>query len=473
VQRPSLNPILVIAPAILLAVCLWPHSPYPSLTVDAIRALGLLAFTIILWASEALDAAVTSLMVFLLLPLLGILPMEEAASTLGTETVWQLILIYMMAEAIGQFHLHQRFSYRLLLLSAGNTKLLFAAFVVITTLFTFFMPVPVGKVALIIPLIKEALEALGIGTDSNLNRIIYFAIGSIGLFSGVGILTGCPTNLYSVLLMGQELSASWSYSLWLTAFFPIVIISSAMIWLVLLKTIPPEKPPQTGTAFKLFIKQKLADLGPLSISEKKLGLIVAIMIVLWATSGTLHSLSVTQACLLAVITLFLPGVKLLSFKQATSGISWSAMLVFAAGLALTRGLTATGAAAWLGGLVSSLFTNLSPTAAGIAVFIFLVTMRAAFTTPTAYAAALLPVVFAAGPNLGLNPIWLGALTTIAAHTAFLYPMQSMTLMTAYSASSLNAKEVFKAGLLTTAVTIPISLLFAYYYWPLIGLTPFR
>ncbi|NLG85973.1 MAG: hypothetical protein GX489_01935 [Firmicutes bacterium] len=472
-HRPAIHPALIIAPVILLLACLWPPTHY-LFPIDALslRALGLLGFTIILWASEALEAAVTSLLVFLLLPLLNILPLEDALATLGSETVWQLVLIYIVAEAIGQFHLHQRLSYHLLLLSANNSRLLSGAFVLATVLFSFFIPVPVGKVSLILPLVHESLDALGFHADSNLSYLIYYIIGSMGLFSSVGILTGCPANLYSAHLMGQELFTTWNYGPWLLTFFPGVVANVLTIWLLLLLLWPPEQPRQNSSAFRLFLQQKLKDLGPLSLAEKKLSLILAVMIFLWATSGWLHNLSVTQACFLAVIALFLPGISLLSFKQAATGISWSVILVFAAGLAITRGLTATGAAAWLGQLVSSLFNNLPPTVAGVAVFIFLVAVRVAFTTPTAYAAALLPVVFAAGPNLGLNPVWLAALTTIAAHTAFLYPMQSMTLMTVYTASSLKPMAVFRAGLVATAATVVVTLVFAFYYWPLLGLSPF-
>ncbi len=81
-------------------------------------------------------------------------------------------------------------------------------------------------------------------------------------------------------------------------------------------------------------------------------------------------LSVVQVSLVATILLFLPGINLLPFKQAATGISWSVILVFAAGLSLTRGLTNTGAAAWLGHLVSSLFHGLPPTAGGLSLSLF-------------------------------------------------------------------------------------------------------
>lgn len=471
-KRKSIHPAFILAFFILVITCFWPWQLYTTLDISAIRALGLLSFTIVLWASEALDAAVTSLLVFFFLPLLGILPLTDALATLGTGTVWQLVLIYIMAEAIGQFQLDKRLSYRLLLLAGGNTMMLSGAFIMAAVIFTFFMPVPVGKVALILPLIRESLDALGLDPSSNSNHLIYYAVGSMGLFSSVGILTGCPANLYSSQVMAEELAITWNYGQWLLTYFPGVLATVIAVWVCLLRLLPPEQPRQKSAAFRLFLQDKLAELGPLSMQEKKLLCIVGGMIALWATSGVLHSLSVVQVSLVATILLFLPGINLLPFKQAATGISWSVILVFAAGLSLTRGLTNTGAAAWLGGFVSSVLQNLSPTAGAIAIFIFLVLIRTAFTTPTAYIAALLPVVFAAGHNLGLNPVWLGALTTVAAHTAFLYPMQSMTLMTAYSASSLNPRTVFRSGILATCITVAVTLLFAFYYWPRIGLGPF-
>jgi di/tricarboxylate transporter len=51
-------------------------------------------------------------------------------------------------------------------------------------------------------------------------------------------------------------------------------------------------------------------------------------------------------------------------------------------------------------------------------------------------------------------------------------MESMTLMTAYSASSLTPRDVFVAGALATLVTVTVTLAAAYLYWPLLGLKLF-
>ncbi|HHY92802.1 MAG TPA: hypothetical protein GX511_05625, partial [Firmicutes bacterium] len=435
-----------------------------------VRTLGLLTFTILLWASEAVEPAATSLVVYVLLPVLGILPLNVALATLGTETVWQLIGIYIIAGAIAKWRLDRRLAYSLLFLSAGRPALVSLVFLLCSVLFTFLVPAPVGKVALLLPLAAQSLDVLGLPAGSNTGRATHFALGSISLFAGVGILTGCPASLYAAQLMGSATGAGWTYGRWFLVFFPPVLVTSLLLWPVLLFLYRPEsRSNEERGSFIGFLRTQIRLLGPTSPAERKLVLILGLMITLWATGGYLHSLPVTLVCLMAAAALFLPGVELISWPEAVGSISWSIILVFAAGLALTTGLTETGAAAWLGGQLGHLLGGLPPAWAGAAAFFFLILVRLGFTTPTAYVAALLPVAFAAAASLSLSPIWLGALTAIAAHTAFLYPMESMTLMTAYSASSLTPREVLTAGGAATLLAGSITLLAAYLYWPLIGL----
>lgn len=464
---------LVLATAILGASLPMSLSPWAGLTPAGVRALGLLGFTITLWASEAIDAAATSLLVFILLPLLGILPLTQALASLGTETVWQLIGIYIIAGAITKFRLDRRLAFSLLFLSQGHPALLSLVFLLCGVLFTFLVPAPVGKVALLLPLVTQSLDVLGLSPGSNTGRATHFALGSVSLFAGVGILTGCPASLYAAQLIAAETGFTLSYGSWFALFFPPVLLVSLGLWPLLLVLYPPEKrEDEEREAFLAFLRGEVKALGPLTKEEKKLALVLALMIFLWASGGYLHNLPVTLVCLLAATLLFLPGIQLFTWQEAVPAISWSIILVFSAGLALTNGLTATGAATWLGRQLGRLLGAFPLGWAGGAAFILLVIIRLFFTTPTAYVAALLPVAFAAAGSLSLNPAWLGALTAVAAHTAFLYPMESMTLMTAYSASSLTPRDVFVAGALATLVTVTVTLAAAYLYWPLLGLKLF-
>ncbi|HHV56737.1 MAG TPA: hypothetical protein GXX50_03135 [Firmicutes bacterium] len=462
--------ILGFALAILIVSFALSSRTLAGLSPSGIRTLGLLAFTVILWASEAIHPAATSLLVFVLLPLLGILPLNAALATLGTETVWQLIGIYIIAGAITKWQLDRRLAYNLLFLSAGRPALVSLVFLLCGVFFTFLVPAPVGKVALLLPLAAQSLDVLGLPSAGNTGRATHFALGSISLFAGVGLLTGCPASLYAAQLMAREAGATWTYGRWFLVFFPPVLLTSLLLWPLLLLLYPPEgRGGAERAAFLAFLGSQVQSLGRMNSAEKKLALILGLMIGLWATGGYLHTLPVTLVCLMAAAALFLPGIELISWREAADSISWSIILVFSAGLALTGGLTETGAAAWLGAQLGHLLGGFTPAQAGTAAFLFLVIVRLGFTTPTAYAAALLPVAFAAAESLSLNPLWLGALTAVAAHTAFLYPMESMTLMTAYAASSLTPCDVLRAGGASTLLAGAVTLLAAYLYWPLLGL----
>ncbi|MGI6603739.1 MAG: SLC13 family permease [bacterium] len=462
--------IICGALAVLVFALILSQTPPAGLTTHGVRVLGLLGFTIILWASEVISSAATSFLVFILIPLLGILPLDQAISTLGSETVWQLIGIYIISSTIVKFRLDRRLAYNLLRLSRGDPSLVSLVFILTTVLFTFLVPAPVGKVALLLPIAAQCFNVLELSPTSNTRRATYFGLGSVSLISGVAILTGCPATLYAAQLIGSEVGQNWTYGYWFLLFFPPIFLISLLTWPLLLIMYPPEKRgPAEKATFMAFLQERIDELGPLSNDEKRLILVLGVMIGLWATGGYLHSLPVTLVCLIAATALFLPGIELTSWEEASSDIGWPIILVFTAGLSLTRGLTQTGAATWLGNQIGIILGGLDSVWAGAAAFVLLNLLRLTFTTPTAYVAAFLPVAFAAAGSLALNPAWLGGLTAIAAHTAVLYPMQSMTLLTAYTESPLTPREVFVTGSAFTLLTIVVTLLTAFFYWPHFGL----
>ena len=107
---------------------------------------------------------------------------------------------------------------------------------------------------------------------------------------------------------------------------------------------------------------------------------------------------------------------------------------------------------------------------GLLTMVAVAGLRLGFPNTVAMFATVLPVSIAIATTLGLNPIWLGML---AVHSSqiLIVPFQSPTAMTLYSAGYFDVGEMLRSGLLFAVVLIVVTLLFAQFYWPLVGVPP--
>ena len=88
--------------------------PLPGLSYSGHAAIALLAFAVIMWASEAQVLAVTSLMLLFLQPLLGITSFNNAVIGFANPIIFLMIGGFILAVAIGKSGLAKRFTYWML-----------------------------------------------------------------------------------------------------------------------------------------------------------------------------------------------------------------------------------------------------------------------------------------------------------------------------------------------------------------------
>ena len=95
------------------------------------------------------------------------------------------------------------------------------------------------------------------------------------------------------------------------------------------------------------IRKSLAELGPMKAAEKKLLAISLTLIGFWATEGVLHRFDTSSTTIAAVALMFLPGIGIMTWKEAQPKIPWGTIVLFGIGISLGTALLQTkGAAGW-------------------------------------------------------------------------------------------------------------------------------
>ncbi len=428
--------------------------PTPGLSFAGHAALALLIFAIIMWVTEALHLAVTSLLLLFIQPIIQVTSFENAVIGFANPIIFLMIGGFIIAEAIRKSGLAQRLTYTLL--NRLGTTPDRSIFVVVwsTGLLSAFIENVVAY-AMLLPIIKEIIPLMGVKNpekgSSNFAKAMVIG-GSFGsLAGGFGTEIGTAPNLMAAAYTHLP------FVNWMIFGFPLAFILMAIIWKWLGRVYKPEIAGIVG-GMETITAKKIA-LGPMSRMEKLTLVILLFTIGLWVTTSYtgLDSFSVA---LIGAVLLF--AFRVIEWRDAQVGVDWGLIIFFGGALSLGAALLNTGAAAWL---INDLVALLGSNPSTILIMIVLMVIAVCITqvmSNIALAAILIPLSVTLATAQG-QPIGIYAVpVAIACSLSFMLPMADPTVAMAYGTRYINIKEIFKAGLplVIIGIIVTIGVLFA-------------
>src|SRR5262249_39612083 len=139
----------------------------------------------------------------------------------------------------------------------------------------------------------------------------------------------------------------------LIAAAPFAIIMTVALYFVMTRMLPAEVEDVPGG--RDAIRKQLAELGPMKASEIKLLAISLTLLGFWATEGILHRFDTSSTTIAAIALMFLPGINVMTWKEAQPKIPWGTVVLFGIGISLGTALLQTRGAVWLADLVVAQF----------------------------------------------------------------------------------------------------------------------
>ena len=167
----------------------------------------------------------------------------------------------------------------------------------------------------------------------------------------VGIKTAATQNMIALGFIEKMLGKTITWMDWFIAAAPYAIIMSVVLYYLLLKLMPPEVDEIAGG--KEAIARAMADLGPMRTNEKKLLCISLILLFFWATEKIVHPFDTSSTTIAAIAILLLPGIGVMTWKEAQPKIPWGTVILFGVGISLGSAILSTKAAAWLATIIVS------------------------------------------------------------------------------------------------------------------------
>ncbi|HWO03546.1 MAG TPA: SLC13 family permease [Methylomirabilota bacterium] len=439
-------------------------APTPAgLTSEGQRVLAVIVLAIGLWGLEAVPPGVTAIVAIVALVGTGaVAGIREGLAGFADPIAFFLVGVLTMGAAVARSGLAERIAHQLLAQGRGRAGALYLHLLLAMPLLTLLLPSASARTGILVHVYDQALELGRVPRGAPLARAVMMLLNSVNRLSSTILLTGGITPIVAAGLFG---TISW------TRWFVLMSVPYAV--LLALAALAIYLRYRRGFRARITVPAAPAR-RPLSGMEWRTALITGGAGLLWLTDA-FHHLHPTLPALIAWVCFLAPGIGVLTWREFEQEVGWTNFFVIGASLSLAQGLARSGASDWLAGGVVGAAHGVAASPVMVVVVLLLASSVVRLMIPniTGFLATTIPVAMSVGTAAGLNPLLCGLIVTIAGDAVLYYPAQSASSLVVYERGHLGAGEIFRFGLLMTALGAVVVLAVALPYWTLIGepLTP--
>lgn len=471
----------------LLVLCVIISLPTPDgLSVAGHRMLGIMVFSVIVWATTAISYPVSAGVIIALMALLiGFAPNPATGKIFGTaaglamglkgfsSTAFCLVgAALFLAAAMTKTGLDKRIA--LTVLSKLGTKSNHVVIGVICCGFilSFFVPSTTARVACLVPIVLGMISAFGVPLKSRFAGMLMITVAQVDSVWNVGIKTAAAQNMVAVNFIRTQLGVDISWMDWFIAAAPFAILMSFALYHVMMFLMPPEIKEIPGG--KETVKKLLADMGKITTNEIKLLVISICLLILWTTEKKLHVIDTSTTTMVAITLLMLPKIGVMQWNEVVNKINWGTVVLFGVGISLGSALLSTKAATWLANVIVSTFDLADSTTLTVLAImaLFLIIVHMGFASAAGLASAIIPIIISVLQQLktpGVNVIGMTMILQYVVSFGFILPVNAPQNMIAYGTNTFDVRDFVRSGIPLTLIGFALIMLLGSTYWKWLGL----
>lgn len=476
---------LVIALLVMLGIMALPTPA--DLPVAGHRMLAILVFSVIVWMTDTISYPVSAAVIMALMAFtLGVSPdPAKPAAMLGTSRALTIALggfsntalalvggALFIAAAMMKTGLDKRIALVVLSKIGARTNRVLAGVIFVGFLLSFFVPSTTARVSCLVPIVMGIILAFGVERKSKFAGVMMIATAQADSIWNVGIKTAAAQNMIAVGFIEKQLGVSITWMDWFIAALPFAVLMSVALYFVLMKIMPPEMDEIAGG--NAVVAKALAELGPMKTDEKKMLAISFILLFFWATEKVVHPFDTSSTTIAAIAVMLLPGIGVMSWKEAQPNIPWGTLILFGVGISLGSAILSTKAAAWVAKLIVGTFGLQTLPALVILAILsaFLIIIHLGFASATALASAMIPIIISILQSVktpGINVVGLTMILQYVVSFGFILPVNAPQNMVAYGTETFEVRDFIKTGIPLTIIAFALIMLLGATYWKWLGL----
>jgi sodium-dependent dicarboxylate transporter 2/3/5 len=402
------------------------------------RCLAIFVLCIALWVTSAIPLAATGLLAIALLPLLNVLPEEQALGLFGNSAVFFMLGVFLLAGAMISTGLSKRVTLLALQRFDKSPGRLVKGVTVSAAFLALWMPEH-AVAAMIYPIVVEIVDTLNLKRGSRYAKSLFLGLAWGSVIGGVGtFLGGARAPLALSLLHETHPDNTVSFLRWMVAALPVVIFMT-VVALVMLRRRIPDDIDDIKPATRM-LDERVRHLGPMSSRERRLAILSLATIAAWIAVGDHPKLGLAAIAMVSAVMLFF--LRIVDWKSVQEYVNWGVLIMYGGAVALGKALTETRAMEWLARQI------IDPNAPELLIVMLLAAIAIVLTEGISNAAAvaiLLPIGYSLGDMTGVGPVMVTMAVTIPAGLAFLLPISSPPNAISFSAGHYEVREVVRLG----------------------------
>jgi sodium-dependent dicarboxylate transporter 2/3/5 len=449
----------------------------------------------VLWITEAIPLAATSLIPLIFFPITGILSADDIAASYINSIIFLFLGGFLIAIAMEEWALHKRIALKIISILGGSPTSIVLGFIIagaflsmwISNTATALMLLPIG-----LAIIQKLENEFGEKRIHSFAVILFLSLAYSCSIGGIATLIGTPPNLVMVKMLNILFpeAPEISFGNWMLLALPVSILMLCAVTVLLTKIL--FKLDEDVKLDRNFIKNEYKQLGKFSFEEKAVSVVFFLTALLWifrtnidfgfiVVPGWSNLLPTSEfindgtvAITMATILFLIPSKskkRALLDHNSFNKVPWGIILLFGGGFALAKGFSSTGLSDFIGHQLSGLQT-ISP------IFIILITaftinFLTELTSNTAVTQMILPILASVSVGIGLNPLMLMLTATISASMAFMLPVATPPNTIIFASGRIRISEMAKTGVILNITGVIIVTLLVYFVGTMIfGLNTF-
>ena len=459
-QAQSKAPYLILAVIVGVGLFLLPIA---GISRPAHTILAILAFTVVLWATQTMNSGVASVLMMALM-IAARIRAPLVLSGFGSPPFWVLLTVLFYGYAMNKTGLAERVAYYILSMFPGTYAGILSAFFVIGFLLAFGIPSMTVRTAIMTPIAWALVQSLGLPSRSRGAALIVLTTIEMAVIPGIAFLYGSLSGpIVDASFQAKHLPLSWlGYAQVLTV--PTLLLCG----LILLGNPILLRPESPLHASPTFARERLSTLGSVRRPEMITAIVVVISIAYWATDR-LHHLPSFLVGMIAVAVFSITG--LLPDEDIGTGVSWPLLLYLGGVFGLANVIQEYRITDWLASFFIPIASHLTFSVLVVVVVMALAMFLLRFLDPSSFIAisvlflSVVDVTRAAGipPLVLMAPIILASVPFWVSYQNFWVAMgEGIASFQAFSGRQRVRLASGYAVLTLVALAVSIA------YWKLIG-----
>lgn len=457
-----------------------------STNPDVTKMAAVAVLMAILWITEAIPLAATSLIPLILFPFLSILSGEEIAGAYINSVIFLFLGGFLIAIAMETWGLHKRIALKIISVFGGTPNSIIIGFMLAAAFLSMWISNTATAVMMLpiaLSIIMKMEEEFGKEKTKNFSKSLLLAIAYACSIGGISTLIGTPPNLALVRIYKiiYPEAPDITFGGWMILAFPIAVLM--LIFASLLITKVFFKVDTNIIIDKSFTAAEYKKLGKPSFEEKIVAIVFFATAILWIFRTNLNlgfititgwasifsvpafiddgTVAITMAFLLFLFPSKNKDIRdaILDFKSFEQ-VPWSIILLFGGGFALASGFANSGLSTYIGNQLQ-FFSEYNIIIVVIAVA-FTMNFLTELTSNTATTQMILPILAAVSIAIGVHPLLLMITATLSASMAFMLPVATPPNTIIFASRRINVIDMVKAGISLNLVGVIVVTIIVYF-----------